>query len=145
MGAYGSYIQNLAYGALLTADGTDPAPGNAWVMPVPSGQIWQVVNVFFELACSAAAGDRWPRLSLTGGHSAGVTLFSNQKAVANDDLFYQFGIGTFTNYAGGLVYNSTIADALWLPPGGNITITAVGLDVADQITSITYVYKRWYA
>jgi len=119
----------------VLVQGTTPAAGQNWSISVPTGAVWAVQWVEAELDTSAAGGTRGPLLQLTRG---GVTVFLQAptvQPVGNASVRYQWSpawpISDVSN--GGFRYNSNpLPNGLVLLAGDALSVTTVGLDVADN-------------
>lgn len=118
--------------------GTQPAAGAGFALTPNTVGHWRIMGLTFRLTTSAAVGNRHVNLALTDGTTQTWLATAAQDQAANLITVYQlYPQATPTNVVAGLMNIQAPPDGIWLPKGWQLTVSATGLDVADQFSAIT--------
>jgi hypothetical protein len=129
-------------GQLVLIEPPDPAVQSAINVVVPDTYAFELISVFFALACSAAVANRGPLLTLgrPGVQYANIQSSATVAASTNNTVTWARGITTFSAISGVCVVQMP---QLILPPGSVITASAANLAAGDQISACRVTGIAW--
>jgi hypothetical protein len=156
LGGYVTAYQHLAYpgsaiensiqgnGYPRTILGTTPAPGAEVLETVPAGARWLVDSFFLELACSAAAANRYTQLLLQPAIGANFysSVFTPMIAGSNNTLTWAVGMQGVTQPQPGY-QQMALGPFQYLVAGDMIRTFTTGLQAGDAYGTPNYRVREW--
>jgi hypothetical protein len=121
----------------------NPAPGVNFSTAVPQGVRWLLKSVFAQLATSAAAGNRNPRLVVSpAGFSSAVNCIMPGTITASKTFLLCWGEALQAVNASNSQTTALPANTQ-LPGTSTIAIDVDGMDAADQLSAITFLVEEF--
>lgn len=128
----------------LVLTGAQPAAGAGFTRIVPGNQWERLVGVTFKLVASAAVATRVPIVQFKDADgNEFLTVASIGTVVASGTITASFGIGCASSQSSQSSRVTTALPDLILYPALRWTLTATGLDVADQISAIAFYVQQF--
>jgi hypothetical protein len=120
-----------------------PAPGADWQLTVPTNARWRIETVRADLATSAAAGNRTPRLFFGYGGPSSGSYAPIASQAPGTSFTYAAANTTEYNTPASLTSAWPLPANLVLLAGMTIQSTTIGLDAADQWSGIAVYVEEW--
>ena len=112
------------------------------IVPVPGGEAWHPVRIFFESICSVNIGNRYAYIwGESGGLPCRMFGFNNNPLAAlsvTDNLFMKTNPPNF--YFVGYSF-SNFSDG-WCLPGEQFRIGLINIDPGDRLTNCIFEFQR---
>lgn len=130
-------------GKLRFIQGSTPAAGSEINETVPVSRRWTLLSFLAALSTSAAVANRFPRAQITNGANTLYQIGSSFAQVASTVLLYNLAPGNqfYTDTNGDILI--PFPTSIQLKSNWKIQTNTVGLQAADQWSSLFYVVQEW--